>query len=572
MKRIRELFGLGGPRPPQGDEAAGDEAGGLPHIRRGPRVEHRPIPESDLDPDAVKIIRRLTRFDHTAYLVGGCVRDLLLDRRPKDFDIGTSATPRQVKRLFRNSRIIGRRFRLAHIYFHGGKIIEVATFRGLEHDGESEGGDLLIRDDNVFGTAEEDALRRDFTVNALFYDLNAETVLDHAGGLDDLRRRNIRTIGDPEVRFREDPIRILRAIKFAARLDFRIEPDTLAAIHATREEIPKAASPRILEELNRFCRSGAARASFRLMEETGVAEIVLPELSDAYRDAATRSIRDELLGAIDRRFGEGHEAATGEILAALLLPILAPDLGWSFSDGTVSKPKGLNVRERIDGLLRPMATRLRLSRRDQEHCRQIVQTLHRMVPAHRLRANTRRAVLRRECVSDALWILGVLAARCGKEFEHASGYWTSAAAETEPAEKKSKAEAREPRADGAKKSPARRRGRKSSGDGRREPSSAGTARSRRADMPPVWDERYFFAALPTVPDGQEPPRRPKGTPADEPEPAREQRDEAGASGDEASDRRKTGSGRRRRRRRRRRKPSSGGSDEATRTEAKAGDS
>jgi poly(A) polymerase len=255
-----------------------------PEIHRGPEVVHHPVALRELDPDAVRIVKRLTRFDYAAYLVGGCVRDLLLERSPKDFDIATSATPRQVKRLFSNCRIIGRRFRLAHVYFQDGKIIEVATFRArdagegnadladaeaVEPVKEAE-DDLLIRDDNVFGTPEEDALRRDFTINALFYDVNAETVIDHADGLGDLRRRLVRTIGDPAIRFREDPIRILRAIKFAARLDFAIEPKTLAALRQTRNEIPKAASPRILEEFNRFCRSGAGRRSFELAFETGV--------------------------------------------------------------------------------------------------------------------------------------------------------------------------------------------------------------------------------------------------------------------------------------------------------------
>src|SRR6185436_6701804 len=186
-----------------------------------------------------------TRFDHTAYLVGGCVRDLLVGRKPKDFDIATTATPRQVRRAFSNCRIIGRRFRLAHVYFQNGKVIEVATFRARDvrdpeefvengSDGEDGDADILIRDDNVFGTPEEDALRRDFTINALFYDVNKETVLDHAEGLADLRRRSVRTIGDPATRFREDPIRILRAIKFAARLDFVIEAKTLAALRLTR--------------------------------------------------------------------------------------------------------------------------------------------------------------------------------------------------------------------------------------------------------------------------------------------------------------------------------------------------
>ena len=190
----------------------------------GPEIVERRIPRAGLDPDAVKIVQRLTRYRHASYLVGGCVRDLLLGLKPKDFDIATSATPRQVKRLFRNSRVIGRRFRLAHVYFRDGKIIEVATFRSQEEgNDDSDGDDVMIRDDNVFGTLAEDALRRDFTINQLYYDLEGAKVIDHAHGLADLERRLVRTIGEPELRFREDPIRILRAIKFAARLDLSID-------------------------------------------------------------------------------------------------------------------------------------------------------------------------------------------------------------------------------------------------------------------------------------------------------------------------------------------------------------
>src|SRR5262245_37099880 len=217
-----------------------------------------------IDPDAQKVVRRLTRNGFTAYFVGGCVRDLLVGRTPKDFDVATNATPQEIKALFRNCRIIGRRFRLAHIFF-GPKIIETATFRsnpreaepgtaGLLDSGEPmmldepDAGDLLIRRDNVFGTAEEDARRRDFTINGLFYDIEADQVIDYVGGLHDLAGRTVRTIGDPEIRFREDPVRILRAIKFAARLDFEVDPATYRAILAHQDEIPKCAPPRVLEE------------------------------------------------------------------------------------------------------------------------------------------------------------------------------------------------------------------------------------------------------------------------------------------------------------------------------------
>src|SRR5215467_6518730 len=241
---------------------------------------YMPIARELIDPDAEKILRRLRRSGHTAYLVGGCVRDLLLGRTPKDFDIATSATPQEIKDLFRNSRIIGRRFRLAHIFF-GSKIIETSTFRANPREGvePEEGEEILIRRDNVFGTAEEDARRRDFTINGLFYDIEAEQVTDYVGGLADLEARMVRTIGDPDIRFREDPVRILRAIKFAARLDFGFEPATWTALLRWRGEISKCAPPRLLEEVHRLMRGGAARRSFELMVETGVLAVLSPYLA-----------------------------------------------------------------------------------------------------------------------------------------------------------------------------------------------------------------------------------------------------------------------------------------------------
>src|SRR5215831_10900758 len=251
------------------------------------------IPHEQIDPDATKVIRRLHRYGFTAYLVGGCVRDLLLGRRPKDFDVATSGTPNEIKDLFRNCRIIGRRFRLAHIFF-GQKIIETSTFRTNPREGVSEeefaSEELLIRRDNVFGTAEEDARRRDFTINGLFYDLQTDQVIDYVAGQPDLEQRLVRTIGDPEIRFREDPVRILRAIKFAARLDFTIEPLTYQAILAHRGEIPKCAPPRILEELYRLLRGGAARRSVELLRETGVLRVLVPELALLMEGAATAPV------------------------------------------------------------------------------------------------------------------------------------------------------------------------------------------------------------------------------------------------------------------------------------------
>src|SRR5262245_55089221 len=484
LRRIKELLKRGSGRgrskaEPTVVEAAPSPPAPPPPVHRGPELAHHPVALRDLDQDAVRIIKRLTRFDHTAYLVGGCVRDLLLERQPKDFDIGTSATPRQIKRLFSNCRIIGRRFRLAHIYFQNGKLIEVATFRAKDGGepvepveepapaaGPDDGDDLLIRDDNVFGTPEEDALRRDFTINALFYDVNKETVLDHAEGLADLRRRSVRTIGDPATRFREDPIRILRAIKFAARLDFVIEPKTLAALRQTRSEIPKAAPPRVLEELNRFCRGAAARRSFELMLETGVFEVVLPELQAHYgTEGIERDALLALLSALDARVLGGLEVCAGDIFAALLFAPLAPKLGWALGPGAAATPAHHDTRTVVDDVLRPIAVRLRVARKDQERARQALATLARIVPPRSMKRGMRASIQRRPAFADAWWMLEALAPVLGGAF---------AAARTEWAEHLARpgTETEEPaRAEQPERTGRRRRGRRG-GRGRRKDAPA----------------------------------------------------------------------------------------------------
>src|SRR5208337_3930769 len=244
---------------------------------------HHPISRRDIHPNVLKVLYRLMGGGYTAYLVGGGVRDLMLGRRPKDFDVATSAHPHQVRELFRNSRLIGRRFRLVHVFF-GPQNIEVATFRRRAED-VPEQGDLLIHLDNTFGSAEEDAFRRDFTVNALFYDPSTFRVIDYVGGVADLKARLICTIGDPELRMREDPVRMIRAVRFGAKLGFEIEPATRAAIERHRRDILKASMPRVVEEIYRTIgQEGAARALI-LMEQLGLLEILLPRLSEHLRTA-----------------------------------------------------------------------------------------------------------------------------------------------------------------------------------------------------------------------------------------------------------------------------------------------
>src|SRR5436309_8457311 len=310
-----------------------------------PRAEH-PISRRDIDPDALKVLYRLRQFDHVAYLVGGSVRDLLLGRRPKDFDIGTSAHPYQVKKLFRNCWIIGRRFRLAHVKF-GPKVIEVATFRRQVAPGEevvqdgvpapdpsTPEGEHLIHHDNTFGTPEEDAFRRDFTINALFYDIATFSIIDYVGGLEDLKAGVVRTIGDPAVRLREDPVRMLRAVALAARLDFIIDPDTVEAIRFLRGEIVKSSSARILEEFYKILRQGAARRTFEMLHELGLLAYILPAADEAVARGSA-----ELLGSLARldEVRRSGRVAVEDLDHALLLGTLLVPLGLP--------PPGAGARE-----------------------------------------------------------------------------------------------------------------------------------------------------------------------------------------------------------------------------------
>jgi poly(A) polymerase len=241
------------------------------------------IPLHLVDADALWVVKRLHAKGFEAYLTGGCVRDLLLGRTPKDFDVATAAHPNQVKSVFRNCRLVGRRFRLAHVFFPSGKVIETATFRANPIDTlEDLPDDLLVERDNVFGNVEEDARRRDLTVNGLFYDPLHGKVLDFVDGRKDLEARLIRTIGDPEVRFREDPVRILRAIKFATRLGFSIEEKTFAAMKAHVGELVRCAPARLQEEILRLLTSGHAHEAMRLCEDVGVTRAILPELEAAF--------------------------------------------------------------------------------------------------------------------------------------------------------------------------------------------------------------------------------------------------------------------------------------------------
>jgi poly(A) polymerase len=309
-----------------------------------------------IDQDAEKVIRRLQRNGYLAYLVGGCVRDLLIGVKPKDFDLATSARPRQIQKLFRNSRIIGRRFRLAHIRF-GEKVLEVATFRAPPETEDTD--DPYITRDNVWGTEESDAFRRDFTINALFYDPVKRRVIDHVGGLPDLETRTLRTIGNAEVRLREDPVRALRAAKFSARLDFTPDEELSAALRATAGDLAKAATPRILEELFRLMSGIGSRRAFEMLTEWECLPVMLPELSP---------LPEYVLGALERieeiTRGSRTGISQGLMTAVLFSPIArrALELKPVRSDHEAEVLIGEAIRE--------ISLRMTIARRDSTLARQ----------------------------------------------------------------------------------------------------------------------------------------------------------------------------------------------------------
>lgn len=448
------------------------------------------IAEDRIDPDAKKIVARLARHNHSAYLVGGCVRDLLLGRKPKDFDIATSAEPQEVKALFRNCRIIGRRFRLAHIFF-GQKIIETATFRATptreesepdDSDGDGNGNEvgeppvevgaaeLLIKHDNVFGSAEEDARRRDFTVNGLFYDLNLHEVIDYVDGLRDLETRTIRTIGDPDIRFREDPIRMLRAIKFAARLGFGIEDATYQAILTHCAEIQKSAPPRVLEEIYRLLRSGAARRSLELLTETGLDAFLLPTLQARIGDNPEAKQRlHRALSVVDEMVADGRAPSNG-FLVALLDGVFELDLlfGVELPSGSGHGQPRLDLVREVFERTQPLLSAMRVARRDAERARQMLVALRRLLPTKRRRSRP-MALIRRDWFDEALHLFEVLHPMVASDTAEIVSHWRkleSGQEETAPAEGVSTAPGASPEGGEPKAGDRPRRRRRRGGRGR----------------------------------------------------------------------------------------------------------
>jgi poly(A) polymerase len=291
-----------------------------------PRSDH-PISRKSIDEEALKVLYRLHRHGFLAYLVGGSVRDLLLGKVPRDFDVATNAHPNEINNLFRNSRIIGRRFRLVHVFFKGGKTVEVSTFRSRSEFEEiqTEEGDIIRTDS--FGTPAEDALRRDITINGLFYSISDFSLIDYVGGMADLKRGLIRTIGDPDERFHQDPVRMIRVIRHASRTGFRIDEPTYQAILRHRDEIQQCSPSRVRDEFLRDLKEGIVQPSFKRMLETGLLLSLFPDFQRVFGDRSPEKERNRqfflsLFSVADQLTNEDRFLPEPVLVALLLIPFI----------------------------------------------------------------------------------------------------------------------------------------------------------------------------------------------------------------------------------------------------------
>ncbi|TBW49680.1 polynucleotide adenylyltransferase PcnB [Marinobacter halodurans] len=308
-----------------------------------PRDQHS-VSRSLISEPAKKVLNRLNKAGFEAYLVGGGVRDILLDGHPKDFDVATNATPEEVRDLFRNSRMIGRRFRIVHVLF-GREVIEVTTFRGNAMEADSDDDDerrsnehgLLLRD-NVYGSMEEDALRRDFTVNALYYSMEDFSVIDFTGGVEDLNARRLSLIGDPETRYREDPVRMLRAIRFAAKLDFTLAPQTEEPIHELAPLLTHIPPARLFDEVLKLFSAGYGATTYDLLQHYGLFAPLFPATAVAIEHGEPDGVIRQALENTDRRIHQGKSVTPYFMYAALVWPALQAEWKRRQDQGEPAQP------------------------------------------------------------------------------------------------------------------------------------------------------------------------------------------------------------------------------------------
>ena len=323
------------------------------------------ISRKDISPNALRVLYRLREGGFAAYLVGGAVRDLLIGGHPKDFDVATDATPEQVRGLFRNCRLIGRRFRLAHVVY-GREIIEVATFRANEDDGSGSremGDEGRIHRDNVYGTIEDDAVRRDFTANALYYAIEDFSVRDYVGGFEDVQARVLRLIGDPESRYREDPVRMLRAVRLSSKLGFSIDPSAAEPIPRLAVLLSGAAPARLFDECLKMFMAGHAETSFLSLEDNGLLPALFPETARALATNSSGALRTTVLQALrstDQRVAEDKAVTPAFLFAALLWPAYCRELAVLQKQGVEA---GVAQQRAADRVTLHQAERIALPRR-----------------------------------------------------------------------------------------------------------------------------------------------------------------------------------------------------------------
>ncbi|MEX2353989.1 MAG: polynucleotide adenylyltransferase PcnB [Gammaproteobacteria bacterium] len=393
-----------------------------PQPSRIPRSEHN-ISRSQISENALKVLYRLRKGGYDAFLVGGSVRDILLGREPKDFDVATNAWPEQIRELFRNSRLIGRRFRLAHVRY-GDEIIEVSTFRaGHRDDLEGEGHMIegrIIRD-NVYGSIEDDAWRRDFTVNGLYYNIEDFSVIDYVGGLADIKAGRIRLIGKPDQRYIEDPVRMLRAVRFAVRLGFRIDPDSERPIYELNELLTEIPPARLFEEIIKLFTGGMAEQTFEQLRHYDLFRVLFPQTDAALLQQEGGFPHTLLIHAFrntDVRIGEGKPVAPGFLVAALLwTPMM--NLAQEYIRTGLSEIEACNLAG--DVVISKQVSRTAMPRRFTQMARDIWQMQFRL---KRTRGNRPHRLLQHPKFRAAYDFL-LLRTQAGEGDESLADWWTA---------------------------------------------------------------------------------------------------------------------------------------------------
>lgn len=397
------------------------------------RSEHG-ISRQAISPNCLKVLYTLIEAGYEAYIVGGGVRDLLLGLKPKDFDIATNATPDQIRSVFRNSRIIGRRFRIVHVHF-GREIIEVSTFRAISGDNVAQVEESLSRAeshldavqaasgmilrDNVYGTIEEDVMRRDFTVNALYYTVKNFVVHDYVNGMADIDRRCLRMIGDPEQRYREDPVRVLRAIRLAAKLDFSITPETAAPLPRCAKLLESVPAARLFDEFMKLFLAGNSLATYRLLQHYEVFQVLFPATAAAMRKDKARYERllESAFANSDARLEEGKSVTPVFLLAVLMWPAVQQQLVRVHGSDTPAIPQLQDAAQRV---IDDQVDRIAIPKRFSYPVRELWELQHRFTERRGRRAEMLLTHKRFRAAFDFL----VLREESGEDLQGLGQWWT----------------------------------------------------------------------------------------------------------------------------------------------------